>query len=229
MSDYYQYRNTRPGYNIGVVEILVIINVIMFIPVLILLYVTRNDLLLKYVEVMSLNVNIHKYFSIDNGAYWQILTAMFMHGGISHIFFNMYGLYLFGKPLEMRMGSRKFLFFYLATGVLANIASVIFFKFATAQPVSLIGASGAIFGVLLGFGAFYPEVRLLLFFIIPIRVKWAVLLYGGIELFSEISSRTDGIAHITHLFGFVFAYLYLLIFFRINAIKEMFFTKRNYY
>ena len=73
------------------------------------------------------------------------------------------------------------------------------------------------------------DVRLLLFFFIPMKVKWAILLFAGIELFAEISGTGSGIAHITHLFGFLFGFLYLLIYFKMNPIKEMFFPRRNYF
>jgi membrane associated rhomboid family serine protease len=229
MSDFYQYKYERPRINIGAVEIIIMINVILFIPY-ILVYLIQNVRLFNLTYAfLALNINNPNLPSVENGCYWQILTAMFMHGSVLHIFFNMFLLYMFGKPLENRMGKMKFVFFYLVTGILANLASIGFYKLTTNSPVSLLGASGAIFGVLLAFGTYYPDIRLLLFFIIPMKAKWAVLLYAVIELLFEITGSGKGIAHITHLFGFLFAFLYLLIFFRINAIKEMFFIKRYYY
>lgn len=221
---YYQ-RNNR----IGVTEIIIGINAVVFF----IFYLFPN-----YNSIFSLNIGtsfdfmnmygIQITYTINNGAFWQLLTSIFMHGGIMHIFFNMFALYIFGKPLEEKWGKAKFLSFYLTIGILANIASVAFF-ILTKHPVSLIGASGAIYGVLLAFGGYYPEVILLLFFVIPIKAKWAVVLMAVLSLFFQVSNRMGNIAHITHLFGFLFAYLYLLIFFRMDAIKEMFFRNRNYY
>lgn len=216
---------------IGITEIIIIINVIVFF----VLY-----LIPKLYFILSLNIgdpadflNIFRIpiaFSINTHAYWQILTSIFLHGGIFHLIFNMYGLYIFGKPLEEKWGKKNFLFFYLTVGILANIASILFLKLTTSNPIILVGASGSIMGVLIAFGAYYPDVTLLLFFVIPIKVKWAIALYALVELFLEISSgATSKIAHFTHLFGFLFGFLYLLMFFKMNAIKEMFFSKRNYY
>ncbi|MCK4797103.1 MAG: rhomboid family intramembrane serine protease [Spirochaetes bacterium] len=219
----------RRKHNIGAVEIIIGINVILF---------ALGFLFAKIGDYGALYIGdqidfIRKYgaspdFTINNGAIWQIVTSIFLHGSLMHLFFNMYALFIFGKPLEIKWGKNKFLSFYLITGILANVASVLFFIF-TNKPVALIGASGAIFGVLLAFGGYYPNTQLLLFFFIPIRVKWAIMLFAAIELFSEITGTASGIAHITHLFGFLFGFLYLLMFFKTNPIKEMFFPHRNNY
>ena len=216
--------------NIGMVEIIIIINVIVFF----ILYLIPKLYLILSLNIGNPNDFINRYgisiaYTINNNAYWQLFTSMFVHGGIFHLIFNMYGLYIFGKPLEEKWEKLPFLLFYLVVGILANIASVLFLNLTTSNPIVLIGASGAIMGVLIAFGAYYPEVQLLLFFVIPIRVKWAILLYATLELFFEISGAASKIAHFTHLFGFLFGYLYLLIFFKTNAIKEMFFRNRNYY
>src|SRR4030042_2086852 len=218
---YYQ-RNIK----IGITEIIIGINIFAF---LIIYYLMPN---LFY--VFSLNIgnsgdflsqsDIPIEYTINQNAYWQLLTSMFLHGSFVHLIFNMYGLLIFGKPLEEKWGKIKFLSFYLTVGILANIASVLFLNLTTNDPVKLVGASGAIMGVLLAFGAYYPDVTLLLFFVIPIKVKWAILLYAALELYFEISNKLrqsmGAIAHYTHLFGLLFGFLYLLIFLRINAIKE---------
>lgn len=223
--------------NLGVVGTIITINVVLFIP-WILLFIFQDKTLLDYLlNYGALNINLAKLYeamgvqqlpTINTGAIWQLLTSIFIHGGIWHLVFNMYALYIFGKPLEERWGKGKFLSFYLIVGILANVASALFFMMGD-QPVRLIGASGAIFGVLLAFGGYYPNVRLLLFFFIPIKVKWAILLFAIIELYAEISGTGSGIAHVTHLFGFLFGFLYLLIFFKMNPIKEMFFPRKNYF
>lgn len=215
--------------NIGMVEIIIIINAALFFIPMILSFLLGSQAYLKFFyDLFALQINTNSYFTINNGAFWQILTSIFLHGGLMHIFFNMFALYIFGKPLEEKWGKIKFLSFYLAVGILANIASILFF-ILTEHPVSLVGASGAIYGVLLAFGGYYPEITLLLFFVIPIKAKWAIVLMAGLSLFFQVSNTMGNIAHITHLFGFLFGFLYLLIFFRLNAVKEMFFNKRNYY
>ncbi|OHD18275.1 MAG: hypothetical protein A2Y34_05865 [Spirochaetes bacterium GWC1_27_15] len=204
-----------------------IINVILFIP-----YITYKIFQIPYLYAIVsnfLNLNINhpnNFYSINDGAYWQILSAMFMHGGIFHIIFNMYALYIFGKPLINKWGGTKFLLFYLTTGILANIASVFIFMQSN-NPISLLGASGAIYAVLLAFVTYYPDIKLYFFALLPIKAKWAILLFTGIELFSELTNFNDGIAHITHLFGFLFGFFYLLFFFRINAIQKIFFPSEE--
>ena len=212
------FRRTR----IGVVEIIIIINAILFLPKLLGYYNIFDAL-------FNLNIRTNSSFNFDSGAYWQALSAMFMHSerNFMHIVFNMYGLYIFGKPLEIIWGKGKFFLFYMITGLLTNIASALIF-IMTDSSLSLLGASGAVFAVLLAFASYYPDARLLLFFFIPLKVKWTVLLFTGIELFSELFVR-DGVAHFAHLFGFLFAFLYLLLFFRINAIQKMFFPDRDHY
>ncbi len=215
--------------NTGIVEIIIIINAALFFIPFLSGFILGNNVIFNLVyNNLGLHINTGYIFTINNGAFWQLLTSVFLHGNLMHLFFNMFALYVFGRPLEQRWGKIKFLSFYLTVGILANIASVIFY-ILTKQSVSLVGASGAIFGVLLAFGGFYPEVTLLLFFVIPMKAKWAILLMAVLSIYFQISNRMGGIAHITHLFGFLFGYIYLLIFFRMNAVKEMFFNKRNYY
>jgi membrane associated rhomboid family serine protease len=208
----------------GVVEIIILINAVFFLPFLIRM---THPAYAYETIFLNLNIGIQGYMNFDQGAYWQIITALFMHGGYMHILFNMYGLYIFGKPLERLWGKWKFLSFYLVTGIFTNLASALLFIFMHGS-LSLLGASGAVFAVILAFGAYYPEAKLLLFFFIPLKVKWTIILFTVIELFSEIFLK-DGIAHFAHLFGFLFAFLYLLIFFRINAVQKMFFPKKDDY
>lgn len=228
------YRNYyRNSYNLQAVETIIIINFIFFLPY-IAYFLFRNTLLLKWLySFCALSINnginalgVYNVPQVEQGAIWQFITAMFTHGGFFHLFFNMYGLYIFGKPLELLWGAKKFLLYYLITGILANVASYLIFKIMGYSTL-LVGASGAIFAVLLAYATYSPDTILLLFFFIPLKVKWAILLYAAIELYAEITNSMGGISHITHLSGFVFGYLYLLIFFKINPIKEMYFSDRN--
>ena len=151
----------------------------------------------------------------DQGWFWQFLTYMFLHGSIFHLFFNMYALFLFGRPLEQRWCWKEFLFFYLTTGIGAGI--VTFFWNLMRNPfIPTIGASGAIFGIVLAFGLEFPETVLLLFFIIPVRAKYAAFIFGGIELVMILTGSLQGIGHLTHLAGLLFGYLYYL--FRIRGV-----------
>jgi len=140
---------------------------------------------------------------------WQPVTYMFLHGGFMHIFFNMFALWMFGTELEQQWGTKFFLQYYFITGIAAGILS------ALVQPASqipIIGASGAIYGLLLGFALMYPNRIVYLNFLFPIRVKYFVMIFAAIELFASMGGRSleSGVAHFTHLSGMLFGYLYLL-------------------
>lgn len=147
---------------------------------------------------------------VSNVWIWQFLTYMFLHGGFMHLFFNMFALLLFGRPLEQRWGWKEFLFFYLLTGTGAGIVTF-FWNIARNPYIPTIGASGAIFGIILAFGLEFPETVLLLFFILPIKAKYAALIFGGIELFMIITGKMQGVGHFTHLAGLFFGYIYYVI------------------
>ncbi len=148
---------------------------------------------------------------VGDGAYWQLFTYMFVHApAITHILFNMLGLFFFGFQVERRMGSTEFVIFYLVTGLGAGIFSFVMYVLTGTYDVVLLGASGAIFGVLLAYASFFPEARIYLLGLIPFRAPTLVLVYVLIELFSEIFSFNGGAAHLTHLAGFGVAYLYLV-------------------
>ncbi len=226
MSDYhynnYYYNKDRKT---SAVEVIIGINVVIFVLTYVPAFLGISNVPLALSRnFLSLNINFqnNNIFSINSGAYWQLLTSMFLHGDLFHILFNMYGLYIFGKPINKMWGDGKFYLFYLMCGICANICSFLFFYFTASNPVSLIGASGAIYAILLAFAAYFPNTQLLLFFFIPMKVKWAVLLFTAIEIISQVSNSASNIAHITHLFGFLFAYLFLIIFFHIDPIKRMF-------
>lgn len=137
---------------------------------------------------------------------WQLGTYMFLHGGFFHILFNMFALWMFGSDLEKSWGSDKFLFYYFLTGIGAGLCDVLVHP--SADSVT-IGASGAVYGLLLAFGMTYPDRPILIYFVIPIKAKYFVMIIGGIAFLSAVGSSGSGISHIAHLGGMIFGYLYL--------------------
>ena len=152
-----------------------------------------------------------------SGYIYQPFTYMFVHGSFNHLLFNMLSLFIFGAMVEKRIGSKEFLLFYLLTGLFSGIVSFISYYFAGTNVI-LVGASGAIYGVLLMFAVFYPYSVIFVFGLIPIRAPILVILYAIIELSSHVFGRGGNVAHLTHLSGLVFGYLYCRIRMRINPI-----------
>jgi len=141
---------------------------------------------------------------------WQLFTYLFLHGGFFHILFNMFALWMFGADLERLWGSRKFLYYFSLTGVGAGVLDVLLNTFFPPPvPTNTIGASGAIFGVLLAFGLTFPDRPIFLWFVIPVKAKWFVLGMGVVEFFNELSGPNSGVSHVAHLGGMLFGYLYL--------------------
>lgn len=150
------------------------------------------------------------------GMVWQFFTYMFAHGGISHLLFNMLGLFFFGTPVERQMGSKEFLLFYLVTGFLAGVFSFLLFLLTGAHYVFLLGASGAIFAVQLAYATLFPDSMVYLWGILPLRAPVMVLGFTALELFSSIFGLSSGIAHFTHLGGFAFGWFYFMVRFGAN-------------
>ena len=141
---------------------------------------------------------------------WQLVTYMFMHGGIGHLFFNMYTLYIFGSVLENIWGTKKFLTFYFVTGVGAALVHILV-QHLTGDFALTVGASGAIYGILMGYAMLYPDSVLTL--IIPpisMKAKWFVLVFAGIELLLGVTGTQAGVAHFAHLGGLIFAFLLIM-------------------
>lgn len=138
---------------------------------------------------------------------WRLLTYLFVHdSNVFHILFNMLLLWMFGSSLVDHMGERKFIWFYLSTGFFSGICSLIFYS-ATDIPVAVVGASGAIFGLMVAFAVFWPTMIFNLFLIFPLQARYAVLILGAVELVSiTYNGRT---AHVAHLGGALFAFAYL--------------------
>jgi len=143
--------------------------------------------------------------------YWQFITYMFTHGNISHILFNMLGLLFFGIAVEKTIGSKEFLFFYLLVGILAGLVSFLIYWFYGDYGTFLLGASGAIYGILFLYAVLYPRSKIFIWGILPVPAPLLVAIYAGIEITSQLSNSQSGIAHMTHLSGFFFAWLYIRI------------------
>jgi membrane associated rhomboid family serine protease len=139
---------------------------------------------------------------------WTLVTYMFLHGGLGHIFFNMLVLYFFGPVLEARLGSRHFLQLYFASGLAGGLLSIALTPFGQAV-IPIIGASGAVFGVQLGFAYFWPRQQIHIWGILPIEARWLVVIMTVLALWGGFMGAGGGIAHFAHLGGFAGGYLYL--------------------
>ncbi len=138
---------------------------------------------------------------------WQLLSYGFLHGDLNHIFFNMFGLWMFGRDIERMMGARRFLIYYLTCVIGAGIVQLLV---AGTQGgiYPTIGASGGVFGILLAFAMAFPNrVIMLLFPPIPMKAKYFVLMYGLLELYLGLSGRAPGVANFAHLGGMFFGFL----------------------
>ncbi|MGH7476248.1 MAG: rhomboid family intramembrane serine protease [Longimicrobiales bacterium] len=135
---------------------------------------------------------------------WTPLTYMFVHAGFLHLLFNMIGLFFFGPPLEARWGSKEFVRFYLVCG-LGGAA----FSFIFAPQAAVVGASAAVFGVLLAFAMNWPDAPIYIWGILPVKAKWLIAFLAAITLLSAFGGSGDGVAHFAHLGGFVAGWVYL--------------------
>ncbi|MBQ7510983.1 MAG: rhomboid family intramembrane serine protease [Prevotella sp.] len=211
--------------------------------------VTKNLLIINVVAYLaSLFIQIGGESLVDWGALhffmasdfhlYQFITYQFLHGGFTHLFFNMFALWMFGCVIENVWGPKKFIFYYIFCGIGAGICQelVQYVQFAadgltsmnatdmlnvngthlmTVDQVmnlsSTIGASGAVYAILLAFGMTFPNERIFIFPLpVPIKAKWFVVIYAGIEMFSAMASAGDGIAHMAHLGGMLFGFLLIM-------------------
>ena len=139
---------------------------------------------------------------------WQLLTYGFLHGSFVHIAFNMFALYMFGSDIERLFGPRFFLWYYLACVVAAGLTHLLVTGLAGVAPEPVIGASGGMFGLLLAFGWFFPQRRVILIFPpIPMPARVFVTLYGAIELVLGVTGTQQGVAHFAHLGGMLGGWL----------------------
>ena len=179
-------------------------------------------------DIFGLHFCLSSHFRL-----YQLFTYMFMHANFEHIFFNMFSLWMFGCVIERVWGAKRFLTYYLVCGIGAGLFQelaqfVNFYMIASSQisgfsmsmlaevarqnatalaSWTTVGASGAIYGILLAFGMLFPEQKIFIFPLpIPIKAKWFVIIFAAIELFSAYASSGDGVAHLAHLGGMVFGF-----------------------
>jgi membrane associated rhomboid family serine protease len=221
-----------------VVKNLLIINVLFFLGKIAF---ARLDINLN--DIFGLH-----YFSSELFKPWQIVTYMFMHGNFTHLFFNMFALWMFGKTIEYNWGTKRFFYYYMICGLGAGLIQLyvcairIFFlskslpqdaidlvysnglqllqnnqnyigdlgKLNLAINTGTVGASGSIFGLLLAFGMMFPDARIYVYFLIPIKARWFVIIYGALELIYGVTGTADGVAHFAHLGGMLFGFLLIM-------------------
>jgi len=228
------FRYTRPDSLPPVVKNLIFINALFFLATEFLL---RDQFYFDGFQDQGLQ-GVFGLWPINHENFrpYQIFTHMFTHAGLGHIFFNMFGLWMFGRVLESVWGSKKFLLFYLVCGIGAALAhmTVAYFQYekvldmiemmkATGQTEYLdivqsgayyaVGASGAVMGVMVGFAYLFPNTELMLLFPpIPIKAKWLILIMIGFDLFGGLGRTSDGVAHWAHLggaaVGFIMVYIW---------------------
>ena len=195
----------------------------------VLAYLATQVLQMRCIDLTGL-LGLHFFLASDFHVY-QFLTYMFLHGGFTHILFNMFALWMFGSVIERVWGPKKFLFYYICCGIGAgfmqelvqyadySIQGIAAYQYVNAGGVQMttnayinlwttIGASGAVYGILLAFGMIFPNERLFIIpFPFPIKAKWLIVGYVAIELFSAMSGPGDGVAHMAHLGGMLFGFL----------------------
>ena len=172
-------------------------------------------LLLINVAVFCVDLLLGPWFTqlfalwpLDNGFLpWQVVSYSFLHGSITHLFFNMLGLWMFGAELERVWGPRRFIQFYAAS-VLTAAAAQLILTGLTGSTYPTVGASGGLFGLLLAFGMMFPNRTIVpLFPPIPMKAKWFVAIFGGLELLLGVTGTQSGVAHFAHLGGMLGGFL----------------------
>lgn len=197
---------SKKNYNISFV--IIVINILVFVAS----YILYTQQILRLNLYMGLNPTLFLTYK----HYWTPITYMFAHEGVSHLFFNMFAMFVFGHSIEERMGSVGFSLYYLITGAFAGIFSLIIYKIFN-MNVLLIGASGAMYAIMFAYAVFFPNRKLYFFGIIPISPPVLILLYTAFDLYSQIFTSSN-VAHITHLSGFLFAFFYFKLVYKINPL-----------
>jgi membrane associated rhomboid family serine protease len=144
--------------------------------------------------------------AVTHGAIWQPVTYLFLHGGWFHIIFNLFALWMFGYDLEQAWGPQRFLFYFFLTGVGGALFNIVL---DSGSPVPVIGNSAAVYGILLAFGMLFPDRPIFLWFVVPVKAKWFVLIMGLIEFWGSLTQSGGNISHLAHLGGMAFGFFYV--------------------
>ncbi|MDT8393972.1 MAG: rhomboid family intramembrane serine protease [Bacteroidales bacterium] len=234
----------------------------MGMPPVVLNLIIINALFLLATFLFRDSINLYNLLGLfcvtsENFGTWQFVSYMFMHGDFYHLLFNMFALWMFGMVLENVWGPKRFLTFYMVTGIGAGLVQLLvaFIRIQSLEAalspeqiseiynnghelwqqgrtysveamatlhrilnIPTVGASGAVFGILLAFGMLFPNTMIYVFFAIPIKAKYFVLIYGIAELYFGVTGTSDGIAHFAHLGGMVFGY-FLIRYWRSKGIR----------
>lgn len=176
-----------------VVKNLIILNALFFLAEMVL-PAGAGDWMIRHLGLF--------YWGSGNFQPLQLVTHMFMHASLTHLFFNMFALWMFGRTLEYELGPRRFLIYYMVCGIGAALIQWLTALAFGELPVMLVGASGAVMGLLLAFGVMHPNVPIIFIFLpIPIKAKWFVVIYGVIELFMGWTGFGGNVAHFAHVGG----------------------------
>lgn len=211
----YDPRGTyRPGgfggfsYLPPVIKNIIIINIAVFVIQMIFESLRFGDYPGSYI--------LNRYFALNpifgeayNFQIWQIFTYQFMHGGFSHLFFNMFMLWMFGMEIENILGSKKFLFYYLLTGIGAAVFQLFLAPIFSAGLAVTIGASGAVFGVMIAFAMFFPDRMIFLYFLVPVKAKYLIAFLVLIEFMAV--GNMSFVAHLAHIGGAVTGFIFILL------------------
>lgn len=201
---------------------LIVINIIVFIGMGLLEQMTNNpyhDVLNQYLPLWNPFDPLH-----DNFMIWQPITSMFVHADWTHLLFNMLGLFFFGRMLEQVFGTKRFLIYYFVSGVGASLIYIGWSLFSYYRGLEhgianlevfapCVGASGAVFGLMIGAAILFPNTQFLIYGIIPMRLGWMAILYGSYELLMIIRDNPyDRVAHVAHVGGLIFGFIMLRIY-----------------
>ncbi|OPL12618.1 MAG: hypothetical protein AVO38_14850 [delta proteobacterium ML8_D] len=194
----FMWQRSRHSLSLGIVFLCT--GVFLLVTVSDILHVAGKPLIFTF-------FGLSYYGIITQHWYWQFITAPLLHAGLAHLLFNMLALWMLGPGVEERLGKRGYILLSVISAFAATIASFIA-NWGTGAIV--VGYSGVIYGILVAQAVFFPENRIMLFALFPIKMKYAVLLFAGIELYLTLSPEGGGISHVSHLFGAVGAFCYLM-------------------
>jgi membrane associated rhomboid family serine protease len=164
---------------------------------------------------------LHAYDVLYQFKIWQLVTYMFLHGGFWHIFFNMFVFWMFGTELEMEWGTKQFIKYYFICGIGAGIINILLTSSDPLYP-GTVGASGAIYGVMVAYAVRYPNRLVYIYFLFPVKVKYLIGFLAAVSFLSTWNAQGDGIAHAAHLGGMLVGYIYLKYWQQFYKVKSFF-------